>query len=77
MQGGLAELCKNKHGRRVILQLLQPNAQKYVPLNVQKMCQSPPKPASGFEVPSDEVQECAGKPFYSHAGYLICMVCQF
>lgn len=55
MQGGLPELCKHKYGRRVLLQLLRPNAQKYVPMNVQKMCQSPAKPASGFEVAADQV----------------------
>lgn len=55
MQGGLSELCQHKYGRRVVLQLLRPNTQKYVPMNVQKMCQSSPKPASGFEVLPDQV----------------------
>ncbi len=51
------ELIKSKSGRRIILQLLHPNQQKYVPLHLQHMAHPPPKPASGFEILEDQVNQ--------------------
>ena len=48
---------KSKSGRRIILQLLHPNQQKYVPLHLQHMAHPPPKPASGFEILEDQVYQ--------------------
>ncbi|KAL0032330.1 hypothetical protein WJX79_005648 [Trebouxia sp. C0005] len=54
LQSNLSELIKSKFGRRIILQLLHPNQQKYVPLHLQHMAHPPPKPASGFEILEDQ-----------------------
>ena len=49
MQKNVDELCRSKYGQRIILQLLHPDQQKYVPLHLQQMMHPPSKPASGFE----------------------------
>ncbi|KAL0034219.1 hypothetical protein WJX77_003906 [Trebouxia sp. C0004] len=56
LQSNLCELSKSKSGRRIILQLLHPNHQKYVPLHLQQMAHPPPKPASGFKILEDQEQ---------------------
>ncbi|DBA93738.1 TPA: hypothetical protein ACH3X3_013804 [Trebouxia sp. C0006] len=56
LQNNLSELIKSKPGRRIILQLLHPNQQKYVPLHLQHMAHPPPKPASGSEILEDQEQ---------------------
>jgi len=57
LQSNLSELIKSKSGRRIILQLLHPNQQKYVPLHLQHMAHPPPKPASGSEILEDQVNQ--------------------
>ena len=55
LQKILSEVCQGKYGRRIMLQLLHPDQQKYVPLHLQQMMQPPTKLASGFEASADEV----------------------
>jgi len=57
LQSNLSELMKSKSGRRIILQLLHPNQQKYVPLHLQHMAHPPPKPASGSKILEDQVNQ--------------------
>ncbi|KAL3157064.1 hypothetical protein ABBQ38_001311 [Trebouxia sp. C0009 RCD-2024] len=57
LQKNLSELCKSKYGRRIILQLLHPNQQKYVPLHVQQMMHPPSKSASGFKTSEEHAVE--------------------
>ena len=54
----LDELQQHQLGRRVLLQLLQPNCQKYVPLHLQHIMRPPAKPASGFEILEGQVGFC-------------------
>ncbi|KAL3132742.1 hypothetical protein ABBQ32_009245 [Trebouxia sp. C0010 RCD-2024] len=54
LQKNLSELCKSKYGRRIILQLLHPDQQKYVPLHVQQMMHPPSKSASGFKTSEEQ-----------------------
>ena len=58
MQNNLEELRQSKFGRRVLLQLLHPNCQKYVPLNLQQIMRPPAKPASGLEIVEGQVRIC-------------------
>ena len=62
LQKNLSELCKSKYGQRIILQLLHPDQQKYVPLHLQHMMHPPSKPASGFEASGEQETEqvCLG-----------------
>ena len=57
LQKNLSELCKSKYGQRIILQLLHPDQQKYIPLHLQQMMHPPPKPASGFEASGEQETE--------------------
>ena len=66
----LEELHQSKFGRRVLLQLLHPNCQKYVPLNLQQIMQPPAKPASGLQIVEGQVRSCFA------AGHLHCTAYQ-
>lgn len=57
LQKNLGELCRSKYGQRIILQLLHPDQQKYVPLHLQQMMHPPSKPASGFEASREQEPE--------------------
>ena len=57
MQKNVGELCKSKYGQRIILQLLHPDQQKYVPLHLQQMMHPPSRPASGFEASGEQETE--------------------
>ena len=58
MQNNLDELRQSKFGRRVLLQLLHPNCQKYVPLYLQQIMRPPAKPATGMEIVEGQVSFC-------------------
>lgn len=66
MQKNLSELCKSKYGRRIILQLLHPDQQKYVPLHVQQMMHPPSKSASGFKTSEEQPIEQVYALMYWH-----------
>lgn len=57
VQKSLGELCRSKYGQRIILQLLHPDQQKYVPLHLQQIMHPPSKPASGFAASTEQETE--------------------
>lgn len=79
LQSNLDELCRAKFGRRVLLQLLHPNYQKYVPLHHQQMAHPPAKPASGAEILEGGVSNTADhaialslKSYIMHTSCTVC-----
>lgn len=68
VQKGLGELCKSKYGQRIILQLLHPDQQKYVPLHLQQIMHPPSKPASGFAASVEQETEQV------RPGLVLCLV---